>query len=176
MTSFKKFSDAAILYAKNADIVNAMYEECRKGIATFLDAIHDELTAMEPNIREQKTPGYRYWWIADPEDQDSKDPKNNHVPVWVGDEETEIISQGVLNLRVGAPSATPPERERIIRAALSGECSKVCSRWNGGSWSLFRALVKYSSDDPARSAAESILLILRPCEAERSKQRREKKG
>lgn len=157
MKKFQKFSEAARLYAENANVVDIMYESFQQNINEFLDSLRDEIRHLvaPENFQEKITTGYRYWWLAD-----NNLDKDSYPQLWLGSTDPSIVFPGNLVLWAISPKDSGENLKRLVEIANKSELKRYCEHAKGGPWSLFTVNVQYTEEDPVEKAAKPIADVL----------------
>jgi len=157
MTEFKGFSEAAVLYAENAALVDQMYQATLKEVNTFLDAVRDEVISLiaPRTLQEQNVQKNRYWWIGEDPDKGPEYPQ-----FYFAKEKAEIVIPGVLEMVAIAQKSTEDQRRQLQAIAGQPEFKDICTQGKGGTWSLFTARITYSGENMVSEAAGKIAPLL----------------
>jgi len=157
-STFAGFSEAAVLYAEYATVVETIRTRFLDDISGFLDAVRAEVGALlAPQLLQEKQTAvrYRYWWIAD-----NAKEKDSHPQLWVDCRAPGIVKPGSLRLIGCAPQATPPVLRSLAAVAKDPKVQQYCTQGAGGTWSLFTINVAYAGDNLPAQAANPIALVL----------------
>ena len=144
MSDFSGFSDAARLYAENVKLVSAMQEIFEREVNHLLDVLAERIQRLvHPSpLQDQKTPGYRYWWIG----QRPGESRERHPRIWFVPKSPEIVTEGRLILQVNASESVLEVVAAIKQIASNPDFSDFCSQAKSR-WSLVQAAVKVMSSD-----------------------------
>jgi hypothetical protein len=156
---FESFSELSHLYAENYSVIDFVTKQFQHEVEAFLDEVREAIfVATSGTSSEKVTPGYRYWWIGG-----SDSDKDHHPQLSIGTWLPEIIHPGEVILNAVAPSASADRRHALVAVAKRPEFAAIHRPWNGGPWSLFKAVVPYQKENPVERVSRvtaSLLLTL----------------
>lgn len=134
-----------------------MHEIFKQNVDEFLDSVRDRVRQLvgSPSLQERQTAGYRYWWLAD-NDED----KDAYPQLWFETRSAEIVNPGKLNLTAVAPSASSDQLRRVPGVAKQPALRDYCKPGGGGKWSLFTVLISYGEESPIEIVAKPLADIL----------------
>jgi hypothetical protein len=154
---FESFSELSRLYAQNYPVIEAVKTEFQREVDAFLNDVQKAILAATSGASHQKiTSGFRYWWIGGPD-------KDRHPQVFVFTSAPQIMHPGEVTLNVIAPNASADQLHALVAVARKPEFAAIHRPWNGGPWSLFKAVVTYENENPVEPVSRitaSLLLAL----------------
>jgi hypothetical protein len=161
VSEFKGFSEAAQLYVKNLNIVNAMKEVFERDIVSYLDALADSIRDRldTGSLNDQITSGYRRWWIG--KEGESCDKQ---LRVWFRSKPIEVLAEDKLVLNVYAQDPIPERLAMITRIPELDEFRSFC-RLGRDRWTLVEACIKCDASDLVSGPSSQIAELL--CELHR---------
>lgn len=161
MSDFAGFSEAALLYAENEPIVQAMRQGFASETRAFIDAITSKTRAMlAPSVLQLKdATQYRYFWISSSDDL----PKDTFPQVWCNLLLPTIVAPGNLTF-----TSMYPNKDRLVSEALGTEINNVLSQLGAYATARvrygFAFTIEYvgkTPEDQVRSVAEPLAAALR---------------
>jgi hypothetical protein len=159
MSKFKGFTEAARLYAQNADVVELMWKSLTEGVNEFLDYVKEEvLSRIEPrDIYDKRDNEYRYWRITRKADLPGKNPYVYFL--WT---DHKVVAPGELYFWVGTskPNLTDTIRERIYSLRDDADLKPYWRGRKKDSWHLLSGKIAYPEGDPVEIVAPVIAALL----------------
>ena len=161
MSEFKGFSEAAQLYVKNVNIVNAMKDVFERDVVSYLDALADSIRDRldTGSLNDQLTSGYRRWWIG--EEGESCDKQ---LRAWFRSKPLDVLAEDKLVLNVYAPDPIPEKLAMITRIPEQDEFRAFCRLGRDRS-TLVEAEIRFDPSDLVTGPSSQIADLL--CELHR---------
>lgn len=162
MSAFEEFSESAVLYARNAALVDEMKRRLDSDLDAFMEAVRSEVAAgVSPHtLRSESTQGYGYWFLSESEDGHRED----HPLLWFDLRQVSLVEPG----RFGASGCWPrgSEAQLAALADVAGDVavSHWCKRSKGGKWSAFKVEIDFPQEGAVSLLAEAAVEILRAME------------
>ena len=160
------FSEAARLYAENAEIVDAMFQIFYEDMQAFADVLESAIEKEFPdglfrhtlskNIEEVNgRPRYRFWSLG-PDNRVKRRPYL-FLDTW----DTKLVNSGSLWLGASAPSVSRACLTKLWQIPKKKRFSDFCSFEAKRKWEFFWVDVPISGKGALGAAAKKIARVLR---------------
>jgi hypothetical protein len=159
---FRKFSDAARLYAEHSAVVDKMYEIFEAESSSFLNAVREGVQSRIGNLKFEEGGGKganRSWYLwSDAEGTD----EDYDVPyLWFTAWDPRIVIPGLLELQVRADGELRPHQEQLATSLFNIPLPKTCTKDRGKGGCLFTVTISFNGEEsPVDVVTEPLLTLL----------------
>ena len=158
-SEFRKFGDAARLYANNAKVVDRMREAYQTDVGAFLDTLNERIAELvQPRTLQQRTMGrvYYNWWLG----KDTHDD-DEHPCLWIDPTLPRIVVPGILHVTVDISGKMAAYGEQFSAVQSQLQLPSSCSIEKGEQDGIFTVIMRYETeDDPVTFIAGQIASLL----------------
>jgi len=160
MDKFKGFTEAAILYAENVPVIEAMRLAMAENVHGLFDAVRSEAKKLlQTEVHEQRRGGYCDWWLA------QTDEKKDWRP-WLtfkySPPDPTIVRPGAFSFVVSVDglATTDQQKQAICQIESEAEFKEHILERSMQDYALLSCQISYESQNPVESTAPIIAKLL----------------